>query len=177
MAMSIKELQLYYNNVSSMIFQEDSTIKGLNNEKLSYNTLIGDTTSTISGLELEQSRNNLNLVTYANQSTILIKEIADLTSSIDSYTSSIDYESSIMRREGSTIIGLYTESNYYSNYLFEENSTFNYKAKYYSTLYSNYTIAKTDYANHQVALSSIAKLWISTSSQNMKSSPPKQVVA
>ncbi len=162
MSLSVADLETYIQRVSSIAVEEYSSIQGFNKESLAYQTLIGDTQSTIDGLGIEIFRyGNISSALYDSGQTISTNIIA-LDSTIYQYEKDIATADSTIYYADSTIDGLTQEDARLEKQLADSDTVFKAQAATYSSLVYTYLAKQKDYDDHIAYMSTIDWLLDST---------------
>lgn len=138
MDMNVDELNTYLGRVSSIVEIEDSTIKGLEKERLNYDTLIGNSQSTLDGLDSAIFTTTLNLGTVNNDLSSLLLRQSDLSGAILSTVKRIAQEDSTITGAAQRIVDLGIEADTLRRYIDQAESSFKASTLVYSSLYDIY---------------------------------------
>lgn len=162
MQMSVEELTAYMGQVSSLVITETSTIDGLGTVKLSYDTLINQTESTLQGLNTEILVNGNVIQNFKLQEISLGNQLSTLDSQISTQLLLIQEQDGIILSTSRQISDLTLEDITLSTQIFQSESTFTGQATFYSSLYQLYMNADAVYTGHLATLSTTESQYNST---------------
>ncbi len=156
--MTLSDLQIYADTVSTTVSLEQSSIQGNQKAYMVYGDLVNTSQSTVDGLAYEIIANTQLLQATDMQIADLSGQSAAFLSTIMNYESTMDVQSAIMQAADNQISTLSLESAAIESTLNLSQLAFASTAKYYSSLYMTFMARDLTYQNRLNTISTTSSI-------------------